>query len=260
MSPSDSIRLTAVPLARYEAGAGKRVVALFTREMGQARVFARHSGKKAKTFALSPYTTYAVLVRPAKASKDSKGIPELREHQVEKARPCLAGGKKLSAWVTASVLAELLIDTTEVGEPHPYLFDMLEEALDRLEEGVACADLLIAFILKFLEHTGYKPRLDTGNSQKKKFLFDVGSGGIGTSKKSSFEEEIVPPPKTRFMLGGETIVKLEKLRGARFSTLTETCFSAKEAQRLLEMLGAYVEYHFETNLKSLWVWREMAGE
>jgi len=85
---------------------------------------------------------------------------DLKEREMVVSRNNLNQGRPVRAWATASVLAEVLLRGTQQGEAHPYLFRMLDKALTCLENGAPPSLLLLAFLVKFLEHAGYGLRLE----------------------------------------------------------------------------------------------------
>jgi len=256
-------RSLAIPLRRFESKPGSSVLALFTKDFGQIRVFSRvrGSGKKAKAGFLSPFSTYEVLFAKAKGSS---GLYELREHEVRSPRPSLNEGQPLGAWAAASLLSELVLKTTENRDPHPYLFEMLDTAYDCLAEGVSPEDLLSAFLVKYLEHMGYKPRVDLCScgkpvEPKGDAVFEVSYGGICCESclAEGNPAAHTSGTQTRFSVDPAMRAALERYRLARFRSLAETPLVSAKTRRLVELLVVYTEYHLEVHLKSLSFLKDM---
>jgi DNA repair protein RecO len=254
-------RVTGIPLAAFRARGDSRVIALFTEEAGQVRMAARGSRKKGASSqpGIPLFSTCDFLL-----AKPQKGgdLFELREREPRKSRPGLNSGKPFESWAAASVLGELLLKTTQPHESQPYLFRMLDKALDCLEEGAPPRPLLIAFLVKYLEHAGFGLRLDTledgtpvdtGTAA----AFDAATGGLCGLKES--DDLSLPTGRAssrRFWLLPSTREALKKFRLAVFNYLGETPIADKEAVTLIECLAACIEFHLETHLKSLIFWQE----
>jgi DNA repair protein RecO (recombination protein O) len=164
------------------------------------------------------------------------------------------------------LVADLVLKTTEKHDPHPYVFEMMDKALDCLEGGIPPEGLAVSFFMKYLEHLGFRPRLDgcaCGASVpgKQSLEFNVPLGGLccercareahGTLSSNGF--------RTHFCLDRDSLAILKRLRLARFESLGETSRQTERLRELTGLLGAYVEYHFETRLKSLGFWRDLHG-
>ena len=260
---TEPLKSAAIPLARFEAKPGSFVIAVFTREVGQLRIHSRGTGSRKRTLpaTLPQFSTFDLVLDPPRRSSS---LYELRERQVRTPRPGLNAGRPLGAWGAASLVAELVLKTTEKHDSHPYVFDMMDRAFDCLEEGIPPEGLAVSFFLKYLEHFGLRPRLDdcacgASVQGKQSFGFNVPRGGLccnicareahGTLSSNGF--------RTHFCLDRESLDLLKSLRLARFESLGETSNQTKRLKELTGLLGAYVEYHFETRLKSLGFWLDM---
>ena len=158
MTQSQSVRLVSVPLAKFEAKSGTHVLSFFTEAKGQIRAIVRGSrGKNRTNSPLLPlFSTYEILFNEP---RKGDGLYELKERETLTARSRLNSGAPLEPWAGASILSELLLKTTEREDPHPYLFGMLDKALDCLEKGHSPALLVAAFLIKFLEAHGLPPAM-----------------------------------------------------------------------------------------------------
>ena len=262
MPSTDPERYTAIPLVRYKSKPGSRVIVFFTLEGGIIRTHARKpSSKKGGTDGgPSLFSTFDLFLAPPR--RGSK-LYELRERRLRTSRPGLNSGKPLDSWAAASVLAELLLKTMGDGEPHPYLFSMMEKALDHLEGEGSPTPLLVAFLVKHVEHMGFRPRLDRCICGKAtdpgvSVRFDLPRGGVCCSSCLETREDRGDlRGRTGFVLNPRMRDTLENFRLVRFESLHQTCLDERTGEALIDLLGAYVEYHFEIFLKSLGFWRRV---
>lgn len=265
MQASRFLRLRAIPLASFQARGTSRVVAFFSEEAGQIRCAVKGISKRNQSLpaAIPLFSTYDLLVSLPSASKD---LYELKEREVVVSRGQLNQGQPVKSWATASVLTEVLLRGTQLGEAHPYLFRMLDKALTCLENGAPAGILLLAFLVKFLEHAGYGLRLEEtviGQSipPGMDVLFDTASGGVfliadhpdlGGIQGSSFTGRC-------FRLDPTTRSALLKIRLAVFDRLEETRLPEPVLKRLLDLAHACLEHHLEIRLKSFDLFDQVKG-
>lgn len=265
MDTSNYLRLQAIPLASFHARGTSRVVAFFTCENGQIRCAVKGISKRnqSQPASLPLFSTYDLLV--AKPTRD-KDLYEVKEREVMVSRNRLNQGQPITAWAAASVLAETLLRGTQIGDSHPYLFRMFDKALSCLENGAPPALLLLAFLVKYLEHAGYGMRLEeTVEGQivppGMDVLFDTASGGIfllsnrtqgGDPGESSFSGRC-------FRLDPASRLFLLKIRLAMFDRLEETVTSQAMVNRLTELAHACLEHHLEIRLKSFDLFKQVMG-
>ncbi|MCB9781567.1 MAG: DNA repair protein RecO [Candidatus Omnitrophica bacterium] len=261
MPETKTTLLTAIPLAKFEAKSGSHVLSFFTWEQGQIRAIVRTArGKKKPSVPLLPlFSTYEILfAQPRQAD----GLYELKERETVTGRPKLNSGTPLEPWAAASVLSELLLRTTEKEDPHPYLFSMLDKALDCMENDHSPAILLTAFLVKFLEHMGYRPRWESPEanlSERKYWWFDPALGGLFTQKEIGrvVEEEERPSLRKPTRTSSEEIAIIHRFRLSKFEEIEGNEAEVATAKKWVPLLGDYVEYHLETRLKSLDFWKEI---
>ncbi len=265
MHESAFLRFKAIPLATFHARGASRVVAFFTEEAGQIRCAVKGPSKRGSSqpASLPLFSTYDLLV-----SKPTEGsdLYEVREREVVVSRNYLNQGQPVTTWATASVLAEVLLRGTQLGDSHPYLFRMFDKALTCLEEGVQPKLLLLAFLVKYLEHAGYGLRLEESVDGKAippamDVLFDTASGGVFL-----FQEEVSSGGLEGgtftgrcFRLDPTTRQALLKIRLAVFDRLEETQVPGKMVKRLLDLIHACFEHHLEIRLKSFGLFEQIMG-
>jgi DNA repair protein RecO len=256
MRPSEFLRLKAIPLASFQARGTSKVIAFFSEETGQIRCAVKGFSKRNQTLPASIplFSTYDLLVTLPSSGKD---LYELREREVVISRNHLNQGQPIATWATASVLSEVLLRGTQLGDAHPYLFRMLDKALTCLENGAPPGLLLLAFLVKFLEHAGYGLRLEeTVEGQavpsRKDVLFDTASGGVFLlPDQTSISREAEPHFTGRcFRLDPATRKALLKIRLAIFDKLEETQAPETMVKRLIDLTHACLEHHLEFRLKS----------
>jgi DNA repair protein RecO len=260
MNPLASQRLTGIPLARFEAKPGSWVLVFFTLELGQIRVHSRTPSRKKSGIGASPsfFSTFSFQVQ---SPRSSGGLFELLERELAKHRARLGKGQPLAPWASASFLGDLLMHTTETQDPHPYLFRMLEKALDLLEAERPDAEILVAFLLKFLEHMGFRPQIETCACGKppdfrQPVHFDSISAGLRCPGCPPPPGDIAGCLESRHRLNEGQWKSLRDFRLARFESLSQTGLDPIETSDLVFALAETAAYHFGVRLKSLDFWRE----
>lgn len=254
------LRVNAIPLTFYAARAGTRVAALFTAEQGQVRVGVRTSTQKgsSKNLPIALFSSYELLLEKRARAGD---LFDLKETESAVRRPNLGAGKPIAGWAAASVLAELLLKTTEPHDPQPYLYAMFTKALDQLDTDQPPAPLMIAFLLKYLEHMGLGFQLDSVQSaplRGKSYWMDVGSGELHGNPNMDPRIDrggtsIMPPVRVSL----ETLSALRNFRVAVFERLRETPLSQDSADEAVRLMETWLEHHLDTRLKSFTFWREV---
>lgn len=259
MPETKTVRLVSIPLARFEARSGSHVLSFFTEERGQIRAGLRGGGSKKKPGApvLPLFSTYEVLYREP---THHEGLYEVAERETLTSRPLLNSGSPIEAWAAASILSELLLRTTENEDPHPYLFRMFDKGLDQLEAGQKPSVLLAAFLVKFLEHVGYRPRWESGSSgaEADKVHFISALGGLCTeAERIERDRGEAAPPGASGAVTSEEVAEVFRFRAARFEDLEDSDRVEVIGKKWVRLLGYYVEYHLETRLKSLSFWADL---
>ncbi len=256
MPTSGFLRFTGIPLASFQARGTSRVVAFFTEETGQVRCAVKGTSKKNQSTPASVplFSTFDLLVTKPSGERD---LYEVKEREVVVSRNHLNQGQPIATWATASVLAEVLLRGTQVGDPHPYLFRMFDKALTCLEEGAPPALLLLAFLVKYLEHAGYGLRLEeTVDGQaippRMEVLFDTASGGVFLlpDQTHSGEDDGHPFTSRCFRLDPTSRTTLLKIRLAVFDRLEDTPVPETILKRLVDLVHACLEHHLDIRLKS----------
>jgi DNA repair protein RecO (recombination protein O) len=147
----------AVLLRSFDYGETSRVLRLYTRDLGLMSVMAkgvRRSGARGHggldTFSRGELTAY---VRP------NRDLQTFKEFALEEAGTAL--GKDVTRFAGASVLAEIVLVHAEP-DPNPQLFDLLTNALRRLEaeprESLVGAVLALGWM--FVTTLGYEPQIE----------------------------------------------------------------------------------------------------
>ncbi len=265
MQPVEFLRLRAIPLASFQARGTSRVIAFFSEELGQIRCSAKGVSKRHRSLpaAIPLFSTYDLLVSRPSSGKE---LFELKEREVMVMRNNLNQGQPVSAWATACVLAEVLLRGTQLGDAHPYLFRMLDKALTCLENGAPSALLLLAFLVKFLEHAGYGLRLEETVDGEAippdgHVLFDTASGGVFLLSGQSSRGEIRGRALTSRCFRLEPMARnaLLKIRLAVFDQLEETHTPDPVVMRLVDLAHACLEHHLEIRLKSFELFEQIKG-
>lgn len=260
---TETTRCLGIPLVAFEGKGRSHIIAFFTESHGQLRAGYRVSSSTKKTIAsrIPLFSTFDLLLLcPSKASD----LYQLKEFDIQRRRPNLNQGTPLAGWAAASVLSELVLKTTEPEEAHPFVFRMLDKALDCIEQGIPPTGILLAFWVKYLEHAGFALRVDRnwdGSEipDDQVVFLDVLAGEIQPSP-GSWRNEEVP-----WVGGGGRIFKisphirgwLKNFRLAVFEQFKDTHISDEDKKQLVEILSTYIELHLDVRLKSLIFWKEI---
>ncbi|MBN1909568.1 MAG: DNA repair protein RecO [Pirellulales bacterium] len=147
---------TAIVLRTIEFSETSLVVSLFTREHGKLGVLAKGARRLKGPFE-SALDLLAVC-RIVFLRKSSEALDLLTEAKL--LRRFRMDSRSLAGLYGGYYVAELLSELTHEYDPHPELFDLADQTLVRLAEGVAVARDVLRFELHLLRHLGLLPSLE----------------------------------------------------------------------------------------------------
>ena len=151
-----SEKATALVLRTVDFSESSLVVTLFTREFGKLGALAK-GGRRLKGPFESALDLLA-LCRIVFLHKSSGALDILTEAKLlRRFRP---PGRKLSALYAGYYVAELLDGLTDENDPHPELFDLVDETLVGLAADESVARQVVRFELGMLRLLGHMPMLD----------------------------------------------------------------------------------------------------
>lgn len=134
-------------------GEADRLVTLYTREVGLLRGVAKNAKKSLRRFGgrLEPFS------RVEARYFEREGAALVRFEAFEALHVPVRLAEDVRSLGTAGALLELLVVLSAEHQPHPELYDLLEAALDRIEQGRASASLRPSFELRALARLGHAP-------------------------------------------------------------------------------------------------------
>ena len=224
-------------------GEADQVLTLYTRELGKISCLAKHSRLSKSRFGstLQPFCIFEAQIR----LRDSSSFGFLDSTMPLKAWPGLFGD--LDRMNLAWRLCELANELEEQGASHPEFFDAVEGGLEALAVSELPEQEALLVEARFLELSGWAPRLDACVSCRKAYPFDpvrfsLAEGGLlcGSCRHAG----------AWLPLGAEA---LEALQGLFEGQATEKALSAQP------VLRRFVEYQLGKALKSEGVEKQLRG-
>ena len=217
-----------------------RVVTLFTRDFGKISVIAK--GAKRLRSAFEAGLDLLSACRIVFLRKSSSSLDVLTESQLQNRFSPAEGS--LSALYCGYYLAELLSGLTEEYDPHPVLFDVAVETLERLmtESDVRLA--VTRFELVLLRETGHLPEFDaclvcdTPVTETSSLSYWVSQGGLicADCRKPSYDQVPIQPG---------TIAALNRLSAADPTLIRNIAPSLDQFRQLRHVTVSAVCHHLE---------------
>ncbi len=132
------------------------VVTLFTEDFGKIGALAKGARRPKGPF--DSALDLLALCRIVFIHKSSEALDLLTEAKLE--RRFRAASRDLSRLYAGYYVAELLLELTEFGDPHPELFAESERALLSLDQDGNVAETVVRFEMSTLRLLGYLPTLE----------------------------------------------------------------------------------------------------
>ena len=132
------------------------VVTLFTKDFGKVSALAKGAHRPKGPFESA--LDLLAVVRILFLRKSSDALDLLTEAKLE--RRFRAASRDLSRLYAGYYVAELLMELTDAGDPHPELYAAADEALLALEGTAAVAGIVLRFELAALQTLGHMPELE----------------------------------------------------------------------------------------------------
>ncbi|HZG72306.1 MAG TPA: DNA repair protein RecO [Chondromyces sp.] len=156
-------------------GENNKIVTVYTRESGKIGLMAR--GAKKPNSRLSSITqpfTYGYFL-----FQKSRGLGTLQQGEMISSMRHIREDLFLTAY--AAYMAELLDKSTEEKQPNPYLFELLYQVFNLMNEGQDAEILTNIFEMKMLQLLGLRPELSACvncGSQEGRFAFSIRENGL----------------------------------------------------------------------------------
>jgi DNA repair protein RecO (recombination protein O) len=145
----------AIVLQTQDYGESDRLVSFYTRDGGKIRGIAKGARRSRKRF-VNAFELLSLVDLTYKTTKSLVWIEACKLLE-----PHLALRAELRRWGYASLASEVVLEMVPEGDPERELFFLLSETLARLTEGKDPQNLVLLFLLRFLDTTGYLPALDS---------------------------------------------------------------------------------------------------
>jgi DNA repair protein RecO (recombination protein O) len=149
-------KTTAIVLRLIDFSESSCVVTLFTREFGKLTALAKGARRPKGPF--DSALDLLAVCRIVFIHKSSDALDLLTEAKLQ--RRFRAASRDLSRLYAGYYVAELLMELTETGDPHPELYDEAERTLTELDQDSDAAQTVLRFELASLRLLGYLPALD----------------------------------------------------------------------------------------------------
>ncbi|PLT30973.1 DNA repair protein RecO [Peribacillus deserti] len=164
-----------IVIRRSNYGENNKIITLYTREWGKIAVMARGASKPSSRFSavtqLFNYGSY--LVQP------SKGMGGLQQGETVSSMRAIREDIITTAY--ASYIVELLDKSVEDRKPNPYLFELLYQSLNYINEGYDSEIIKFIFEMKMLDVLGLHPTLNQCaicGATEGNFSFSIREGGF----------------------------------------------------------------------------------
>lgn len=156
-------------------GETNKVVTMYTREWGKTGAMARGAKKtNSRLAAITQLLTHGYFL-----IQKGSGLGTLQQGEVISSLKTIREDIFLTAY--ASYIAELTDKATEDNKPNPFLFELLYQTLDYLNEGIDPEVLMFIYEMKMLNVLGLYPVLDQCSvcgSTDGHFSFSIREGGF----------------------------------------------------------------------------------
>lgn len=169
--PSEKTR--AIVLKVVEFSESSCVLTLFTEDFGKISALAKGARRPKGPF--EGALDLLALVRIVFVHKSSEALDLLTEARLE--RRFRAAQRDLARLYGGYYVAELLLELTDLGDPHRELFTVADQTLVALDQDAAVPPTLLRFELAALRLTGQAPLLDRCAACDRVLGEDRGTGG-----------------------------------------------------------------------------------
>ncbi|TLS39367.1 DNA repair protein RecO [Pseudalkalibacillus caeni] len=165
----------AIVIRTVDYGESNKILTLFTREAGKIGVMARGAKKpKSRLSAISQLFTYGQYL-----FQQSSGLGTLNQGEILTSFRNIRNDLFSTSY--AAYIVELLDKLTEEKRPNPFLFELLFQSLNALNEGKDPEVIRFIFELKMLPVAGITPEINRCvkcKSTEGKYEFSVKEGGF----------------------------------------------------------------------------------
>jgi DNA repair protein RecO (recombination protein O) len=229
-----------------------KLIQVYTRQWGKirARVRGARKPKSRLGYALELFTESALTFTKGPSAelylltqaKLLRGFPSLKED--------------FGTITLLQVMADILVQSLQDGEPDEKLYELILESLENLEAQSRIREIVVAaFILRLLEAMGHPLELElcaecqAALGQKGAYLIAHRGGALGP--------ECFPSGPGFLKVSAAQLGPLRKIRSFPWDRLTVLKMEKSQAREILFVLLAYLEKTIEKPLKSVDYYRSV---
>lgn len=248
---SSLYRVEAIVLRHRDLGEADRLLTLYTRGQGKIRVSVRAARRT--TSRLGGHVE--PLVRASLLLVRGRTLDSVTQAQALETFPALR--TDLLSASRGMHAAELVDLFTEELEPQPTLYNLLLEALRRLDQGEAGDPVLRAFEMGLLEIVGYRPELDRcascGRGAEGSAAFGAPWGGALCPACQASQREGTRP------LSADALRALRLLQRRGFLAAADASLASPVGDEIEDLLRWYLRYLLERPLETAAFLDELRG-
>ncbi len=233
------LKTEAVVLKTQDFRETSKILAVYTRKYGRIQLIAKGvRSQKSKFGAVLDVLNYLNVVFYFKETRELQLLSN-----ADLVEPFLGIRADLHRFASASVVAEIVYRTQLVGNPSGRLFAALISALKGIDQSSAYRNYLSAFLVRFLEISGFKPRLRRCSACGQEpsgnwVFFDVARGAFRCERCAASGGE-------GYRISVPALRTLQALRDISWSDLTRIQASPMVSVEMERFLLYYLRYHFD---------------
>ncbi|MGV8073302.1 MAG: DNA repair protein RecO [Syntrophobacteraceae bacterium] len=240
-----NIRQTeAMILQTRDYGESDRLITFYTRTAGKLKGIAKGARRSRKRFihAFEPCSLVELTY------KERKSLIWIEACKLTE--PHLALRAELERWVYSALICEIILEMVPEAEREEDLFDLFKGALDRLAVDRDPLNIVLLFMLRFLDITGYLPSLDccsvcrTPVNSSTHWWWRVGHGTLACAEHRSVQTD-------QFMVDLGTLALIRKSRQLPLNRIWRLHVLQERKPPLLHALAGFIRDHIRQDLKSL---------
>ena len=243
MARPQTYKTQGIVLKQTPIGEADRILTLYTPDMGKVRAVGRGVRRTRSRLGghLEPLTHVLVSVAHGKALDTITGVETVHSFRRIK--------EDLRRVATGVYLAELVESISAEHSPNLAVFELLLNALGRLQEADDSPLLIRAFEVQILRHSGFGPELhrcvECGSAlEPGDHLYSCAKGGL------LCPECRVPPGEAVLPLSLNAIKVLRFLQRETYARAAELSASPPLREEIERLLRTYLWYVLERELKS----------
>jgi len=141
-------------LQTSDFGESDRLVTFYTPSGGRMRGIAKAARKSRKRFV----NTFEMLSLIELSYRERKSLIWIESCRL--VEPYLALRTDVERWGYGALVAEVVLEMVPEGDPQPELFTLICETLRHLAESRDSVNVLLLFLVRFLDNMGYLPTLE----------------------------------------------------------------------------------------------------